>query len=32
MAHDEKIEELAALQALGLPLGEESGAFARPRE
>lgn len=32
MAHDEKFEELAALQALGLPLGEESGAFARHRE
>jgi hypothetical protein len=32
MAHDERFEELAALQALGLPLGEESGAFARHRE
>jgi hypothetical protein len=29
MAHNEKFEELAALQALGLPLGEESGAFGR---
>ena len=32
MAHDERFEELAALQALGLPLGEESAAFARHRE
>jgi len=30
--HDERFEELAALQALGLPLGEEAGAFARHRE
>jgi hypothetical protein len=30
--HDERFEELAALEALGLPLGEESGAFARHRE
>ena len=30
--HDERFEELAALEALGLPLGEEAGAFARHRE
>jgi len=30
--HDERSEELAALVALGLPLGEESDAFARHRE
>ena len=30
--HDERFEELAALEALGLPLGGESGAFARHRE
>jgi anti-sigma-K factor RskA len=30
--HSERFEELAALQALGLPLGEESAAFARHRE
>lgn len=29
MAHSEKFEELAALQALGLPLGDDSEAFAR---
>jgi anti-sigma-K factor RskA len=29
MAHNERLEELAALQALGLPLGEEAGEFAR---
>jgi hypothetical protein len=29
MAHSERLEELAALQALGLPLGEESTEFAR---
>src|SRR5258706_1440417 len=29
---DERFEELAALEALGLPLGEESAAFARHRE
>lgn len=29
MAHSEKFEELAALQALGLPLGADSEAFAR---
>jgi anti-sigma-K factor RskA len=32
MAHNERFEELAALEALGLPLGEESDAFARHRE
>ena len=30
--HDERFEELAALQALGLPLGGEAGAFTRHRE
>jgi anti-sigma-K factor RskA len=30
--HDERFEELAALEALGLPLGEEAGAFVRHRE
>lgn len=29
MEHSERFEELAALQALGLPLGEDSEAFAR---
>ncbi|HSP95589.1 MAG TPA: anti-sigma factor [Thermoanaerobaculia bacterium] len=29
MAHNERLEELAALQALGLPLGEETAEFAR---
>src|SRR5215472_16367099 len=29
MAHNERFEELAALQALGLPLGEEGIEFAR---
>src|SRR6266511_3928394 len=29
MAHSERFEELAALQALGLPLGKESRDFAR---
>jgi len=29
MAHSERLEELAALQALGLPSGEESSEFAR---
>jgi len=32
MAHDERFEELAALQALGLPPGEESILFARHLE
>jgi hypothetical protein len=32
MAHSERFEELAALEALGLPLGEDAGAFARHRE
>ena len=32
MAHSEKFEELAALEALGLPLGDEAAAFARHRE
>jgi anti-sigma-K factor RskA len=32
MAHNEEFEELAALQALGLPLAEESGAFRRHRQ
>src|SRR5437867_12230759 len=32
MAHSERFEELAALQALGLPLGEESSAFERHLE
>jgi anti-sigma-K factor RskA len=32
VAHSEKFEELAALQALGLPLGEESSEFARHLE
>ena len=32
MAHSERFEELAALQALGLPLGEEAADFARHRE
>src|SRR5580765_8264247 len=32
MAHNEIFEELAALHALGLPLGEEAGAFARHRK
>jgi len=30
--HDERFEELAALEALGLPLGADSDAFARHRE
>lgn len=30
--HDERFEELAALEALRLPLGEAAGAFARHRE
>jgi anti-sigma-K factor RskA len=30
--HDERYEELAALEALGLPLGGEADAFARHRE
>ena len=32
MAHNEKFEELAALHALGLPLGEDEAAFARHRQ
>jgi Anti-sigma-K factor rskA len=32
MAHSEKFEELAALEALGLPLGEEANDFARHRK
>ena len=32
MAHNEKLEELAALQALSLPLGEESAELARHLE
>ncbi len=31
MAHSERFEELAALEALGMPLGDESDAFARHR-
>jgi anti-sigma-K factor RskA len=31
MAHNERFEELAALEALGMPLGDESDAFARHR-
>jgi anti-sigma-K factor RskA len=30
--HDERFEELAAMEALDLPLGGEEGAFARHRE
>lgn len=29
MAHNERFEDLAALQALGIPLGEEAAEFAR---
>ncbi|MDQ6893500.1 MAG: anti-sigma factor [Acidobacteriota bacterium] len=32
MAHNERFEELAALQALGVPLGEEAEEFARHLE
>ena len=32
MAHSEEFEELAALEALGMPPGEEAEAFARHRE
>jgi anti-sigma-K factor RskA len=31
MAHNERFEELAALESLGMPLGDESDAFARHR-
>ena len=32
MAHNEHFEELAALQALGIPLGGEAAEFARHLE
>jgi hypothetical protein len=32
MAHNERHEELAALTALGIPLGDETADFARHRE